>query len=116
MERPQPGDMLWAAATRSTGPSTRNTIARSASHSRPAFSASVWNTGCRSNVERLITLSNSLVAVCCSRAILTGISAYQNRRTFSMAITAWSAKVWRSATCLSEKGCGVPQADIDACP
>ena len=35
---------------------------------RVAFSTSVWSTGWRSNVERLITLSTSLVAVCCSSA------------------------------------------------
>ena len=31
------------------------------------FRAMVSNTGCSSNVERLMTLSTSLVAVCCSR-------------------------------------------------
>ena len=37
----------------------------SASHSCAADSASVLSTVCRSNVERLITLSTSAVAVCC---------------------------------------------------
>jgi len=41
---------------------------RSASHSLTAFSASVSKTGWRSNVDRPITLSSSLIAVCCSRA------------------------------------------------
>ena len=41
---------------------------RSASHSLTAFSASVSKTGWRSKVDRPITLSSSLVAVCCSSA------------------------------------------------
>src|SRR5258708_26906108 len=41
---------------------------RLASHSLTAFSANVSKTGWRSNVERPITLSSSLVAACCSRA------------------------------------------------
>ena len=41
--------------------------AMSASHSRAADSTSVSSTVCRSNVERLITLSTSAVAVCCCR-------------------------------------------------
>ena len=39
--------------------------AMSASHSRAADLTSVSSTACRSNVERLITLSTSAVAVCC---------------------------------------------------
>ncbi len=49
----------------------------------------------------------SLVAVCCSRVSVRSrlrASSSWNRRTFSMAITAWSAKVSRSSICLSEKG------------
>ena len=49
----------------------------------------------------------SLVAVCCSsdsvRSRLRASSSL-NSRTFSMAITAWSAKVLRSSTCRSVKG------------
>ena len=40
--------------------------ASSASHSRRRVSTSVSSTGWRSKVERLITLSTSAVAVCCS--------------------------------------------------
>ena len=36
-----------------------------------------------------------------------------NSRTFSIAITAWSAKVWRSAICLSENGRASRAADGD---
>ncbi len=47
-------------------------------------------------MERPITLSSSLVAVCCSRATRSSplrASSSVKRRTFSMAITAWSANV-----------------------
>src|SRR5262245_15707009 len=43
--------------------------AMSASHSRAADSTSESSTACRSKVDRLITLSTSDVAVCCSRAL-----------------------------------------------
>ncbi len=54
-----------------------------------------------------MALRISAVAVCCSRdsvrARLRTCSSW-NRRTFSIAITAWSAKVSSSATCWSVKG------------
>ena len=49
----------------------------------------------------------SPVAVCCSRASVRSrlrSCSSLNSRTFSMAITAWSAKVSRSAICFSENG------------
>ena len=82
---------------------------RAASHSLVAFSISVSSTGWRSNVDRLITLSTSLVAVCCSSASVNSrfrASSSVNSRTFSIAMTAWAAKVSRSAICLSENGRG----------
>ena len=53
-------------------------------------------------------LRTSEVAVCCSSAsdnssVRAGISS--NSRTFSIAITAWSAKVSTSSICLSVNGC-----------
>ena len=57
---------------------------------------SVSSTAGRSNVERLIAFSTSAVAVCCCSASLSSaVRAWtsSNRRTFSMAMTAWSAKV-----------------------
>ncbi len=57
----------WFAAKRYTSPSRRKMKAVSASHSRAADSTSVSSTGCRSKVERLMTLSTSAVAVCCCR-------------------------------------------------
>ena len=41
----------------------------SASQSRAADSSSVSSTGCKSKVERLMTLSTSAVAVCCCRLV-----------------------------------------------
>jgi hypothetical protein len=50
--------------------------------------------------ELEITRKISLVAVCCSKASFVSL----NKRTFSMAITAWAAKVSRRAICFSENG------------
>jgi hypothetical protein len=56
-------------ATNSIAPSRgRLTANRSASHNRAANLTSVSSTACRSKLERLMTLSTSPVAVCCSRA------------------------------------------------
>ena len=63
----------------------------------------VSNTGCRVGAELLMTRRISAVAVCCSSA-LACVSL--NSRTFSIAITAWSAKVSSSAICLSVNGRG----------
>jgi hypothetical protein len=61
--------------------------------------------------EREITRRISLVAVCCPRVSVRSrfrTSSSWNSRTFSIAITAWSAKVLSNAICLSENGNGVP--------
>ena len=50
-----------------------------------------------SATELLMTCSTSAVAVCCSSASFVSL----NRRTFWIAITAWSAKVLSSSTRLS---------------
>ena len=63
-----------------------------ASQMRVAFSSMAWNTGSSSPGELLMTRSTSEVAVCCSSASLVSL----NSRTFSIAITAWSAKVLSS--------------------
>ena len=57
------------------------------------------NTGCTSVSELLMTFRISAVAVCCSSASFVSL----NSRTFSIAITAWSAKVCSSATYFSSK-------------
>jgi len=55
------------------------------------------NTGLLSATELLMTCSTSEVAVCCSRASLVSLKC----REFSIAITAWAAKVCSSSTALS---------------
>ena len=67
---------------------SRAIAAISASHSRAADSVSVLSTGCRSNVERLITFSTSAVAVCCCSDSRSSFSS----RVFSIAMTACAAK------------------------
>jgi hypothetical protein len=77
-----------------------NTNPFSALHSRVAFSISVSSTGSRSKVVRLIALSTSAVAVCCSSASFVSL----NRRTFWIAIAAWSPKVRSRAISRSLNG------------
>ena len=81
-------------------------LARSRRPRRP----SVSSTACRSNAERLITFSTSEVAVCCcsaSERSRVRACTSSNRRTFSIAMTAWSAKVLTSSICRSVNGPGV---------
>ena len=54
-----------------------------------------------------MTCSTSEVAVCCSSASVSSrvrACTSSNSRTFSIAITAWSAKVSTSSICLSVNG------------
>ena len=54
-----------------------------------------------------MTLSTSEVAACCSSASLSSAvrcCSASNSRTFSIAITAWSAKVDTSSICFSVNG------------
>ena len=63
------------------------------------------STGWMSVGELAMTPRISLVAVCCSNASQSvAFLSSLNSRTFSIAITAWSAKVSRSAICLSVNG------------
>ena len=71
-----------------------------APHSRTARSTMTSNTGCTSVGELAITLRISAVAVCRSSASLVSL----NRRTFSIAITAWSAKVCSRRLCCRRTG------------
>ena len=72
-----------------TWPSSRTSdittwsLPKSCWHALPIAS----NTGAASATELLMTLSTSAVAVCCSSASCVSL----NSRTFSIAITAWSA-------------------------
>ena len=61
-----------------------------------------------------MTPKTSDVAVCCSSAWLRSrvfACTSSNNRVFSMAMTAWSAKVWKSSICLSVKGCDLGTTD-----
>jgi hypothetical protein len=81
---------------------------------RTAFATTESKTGCTSVGDRLITPKISAVAICCSNASFVSV----NSRTFSMAMTAWSAKVWSNAICSRVNGPGVaretPMAPIGA--
>jgi hypothetical protein len=60
----------------------------------------VSSTVFRSNVELLMTLSASEVAVCCCSDSRSSLS----KRVFSMAMTACAAKFFTSSICLSVDG------------
>ena len=99
----------WAATSRRDSPSRRKIAALAAPQNRAALSATTSMTGWRSVGELEMTRRISAVAVCCSSASVSSrfrASSSLNRRTFSMAITAWSANVSRSAICFAEKGWG----------
>src|SRR5262249_47202786 len=69
---------------------------------RVALASNLSNTGCKLPVVVLMTLSTSDVAVCCSSASDTSrvrACTSSNSRTFSIAITAWSAKVVTRSIC-----------------
>ena len=67
--------------------------------SRGIFCDEIY-TGCISVGELAMTPKISLVAVCCSNDSLSS----WNSRTFSMAMTAWSAKVSSSLICAGVNG------------
>jgi hypothetical protein len=69
-----------------------------ASQRAVALSSIASNTGCTLAGELEITRRMSAVAVCCSSASLVSVKSL----AFSIAITAWLAKVWSNATCFSE--------------
>ena len=72
-----------------------------------ALSAIASNTGWTSVGEPEMTRRISPVAVCCSSASVRSrlrASSSLNSRTFSMAMTAWSAKVFTSSICVAVKG------------
>ena len=73
-----------------------------ASQSCVAFASIASNTGSSSPGELEITCSTSEVAVCCSSASDSSrvrACTSSNSRTFSIAITAWSANVVTSSIC-----------------
>jgi hypothetical protein len=87
--------------------SQRYSVPNLAPQSCVAFASIVSNTGSSSPGDLLMTRSTSEVAVCCSSASLSSRvrdCTSSNSRTFSIAITAWSAKVVISSICLSVNG------------
>ena len=87
-------------------PSRRKIDESVAPHTRAAFSATASMTGWRSVGELADDPQDLAVAVCCSRASVSSrfrASSSLKSRTFSMAITAWSAKVSSSAICCVRK-------------
>ena len=83
------------------------TLPAFAPHSSSAALAIVSNTGCTSVCDRLITRRISEVAVCCSRDSVRSRLRWSravNSRTFSIAMTAWSANVASSAIWASVNG------------
>ena len=83
------GTLIAARAARSARRRRCTAMPKAASHSRIAFSSIASNTGARSPGEALMTCNTSAVAVCCSSASRVSVIS----RAFSIAITAWSAKV-----------------------
>ena len=66
---------------------------------RMAFASIASNTGFKSPGEEEMALRTSDVAVCCSRAFESSrvrACTSSNSRVFSMAMTAWSAKVFKA--------------------
>jgi hypothetical protein len=66
-----------------------------------------WNTGSSSPGELLMTPSTCDVAVCCSNASLRSSVRWRSSlssRVFSIAMTAWAAKVVTSSICFSVNG------------
>jgi hypothetical protein len=74
--------------------------AQSAPHNRTAVSEMESTTGCNASGEREMTARTSDVAVWYSRLSVSSfvrVCSASNSRVFSMAITAWSAKVLTSS-------------------
>ena len=96
------GDAIWPreATSRMDSSCTWKILASAAPHNRAAFSATASRTGWRSVGELEITRRISAVAVCCSRASVRSaflVCSSVSSRAFSMAMAAWSAKVFISA-------------------
>ncbi len=109
------GFALSSASMLTISPSYMKTPAESDPHRARAFFTMVSNTGWTSVGELLMTRRISPVAVCCSRVSVNARlrrSSSPNRLTFSIAITAWSAKVWSRAIWLGEKGPGFGRSTV----
>ena len=98
---------LYSATRRNASPSRSIRLPNLASQMRVAFSSMALNTGSSSPGELEMTLSTSLVAVCCSSDSVRSSVRWRSSlssRVFSMAMTAWAAKFCTSSICLSVNG------------
>ena len=106
-----------SAARWTSSPSKREDVAELGAAQLAARSRRSCRTpAARRSASWLITRRISLVAVCCSSASVRSrlrASSSVNSRTFSIAITAWSAKVCSSAICVVGKRPGLRPADDD---
>jgi hypothetical protein len=102
MPRTTSGCGSTIARKRNTSPSRTQTAPPRAPLNLTAEAISVSSTVCKSNAERLMTFNTSAVAVCwrsdSSRSRVRACTS-SNKRTFSIAMTAWSAKVCKSSIC-----------------
>ena len=111
-----PGKGPCAATNRRDSPSRRKIETSLAPQSRAALSATTSITGWRSVGELEMTRRISAVAVCCSRASVSSrfrASSSVNSRTFSIAITAWSAKVFSELDLLVREGLDLTPPHVD---
>src|SRR5262245_60460701 len=89
-----------------------------ASQIRVAFSNMELKTGSSLPGELEMTFSTSEVAVCCSsdsESSRVRACTSSNNQTFSISLTAWSAKVVTNSICLAVNGPGLglkPQHDL----
>ena len=87
-----------AASQMEQSPSNRKIATSVASHSRAALSTIASKTGWTSvgelAITRRISLGRRLLLERLGQLAVPGLCSSVNRRTFSMAITAWSAKVF----------------------
>ena len=84
---------------------------KSAAQRRLALLRRFWKTGSNSPGDELMTRNTSDVAVCCSNDSRNSFSS----RVFSMAMTAWSAKVFDQFDLLIGKSLyGRPTENEDA--
>ena len=103
MRKSPRGSAVPAVALQRTKSPSRSMMATCETpNRRNALCAMASNTGCASSGVPAMTRRISLVAVCCSNASVSSrvrACTSSNSRVFSMAITAWSAKVSSSSIC-----------------
>ena len=107
--RPAPGGSARDAPTRrSRSPSRRQIAASNASHSRAALSATVSSTGWtsvgRPRDDAQDLAGHGLLLEGSGQLVIALLPSSWKSRTFSMAMTAWSAKVLTRSICRAVNG------------